>query len=82
MNIFLFLIALVASEPAPASCTAVLPYLRESSDSEAAGVLHDFRLRLLTLREARAVIESLPASDPVEEVVKQAALCWLREFTS
>jgi hypothetical protein len=82
MNAFLFLIALVASEPASASCTAALSSLREASESEAAGVLHDFRLGLLTLREARAVIESLPAANPAESTEKQAALCWLREFTS
>jgi hypothetical protein len=77
-----FLVALVAAEPASASCTAALPSLREASESEAAGVLHDFRLGLLTLREAQAVIEALPASDPVESAEKQAASCWLREFTS
>jgi hypothetical protein len=52
------------------------------SDVPAAQLIHDFRYRLVTLREARVLVESLPVADPVEEVAKRAALCWLRGFDS
>jgi hypothetical protein len=82
---FLLGFALVFSLVPDSSQALACPGLSISeipADLPAAQVVHDFRYGVLTLQEARAVLEALPVSDPVEQTANAAALCFLQGFQS